>query len=310
VHDVYAFGIIAQSTWCTLEGDFPPLAGYAEIANTVEAGHTVGGEAAGGAYVLARLGVGAKLDGSWLSSNEASRQIVGLLSGVGVDCSRIRLVGETETLREFVFSNSAARTVFGNYGKVLSGPRTWNEPSGDDIRASAIVCLDPFLGEQSLQAAAICVETGVPYVTIDVGPDSMIARHAEVLIVSEEFLSRSTGPGNRDEAFAVYTEECAGLVILTDGAGPVIFGTRGTGSALFRPFSVAVKDTTGAGDAIRAGVIYGLLRGLTGVELIKTGCAVAGMVCERLPGFVNSPTEAQLAGFLKSHSEPERQEMQ
>lgn len=310
MHDVYAFGIIAQSTLCTLEGDFPPLAGYAEIAHTVEAGHTVGGEAAGGAYVLARLGVGAKLDGSWLSSNEASRHIIGLLTGVGVDCSRIRLVGEAETLREFVFSNPAARTVFGNYGRVLRGPRTWNEPSGDDIRASAIVCLDPFLGEQSLQAAQICVEARVPYVTIDAAPDSMIAKHAEVLIVSEEFRSRSSGPQNRDEAFASYTQECAGLVILTDGAGPVMFGRRGTGPASFRPFPVAVKDTTGAGDAIRAGVIYGRLKGLTGIELIETGCAVAGMVCERMPGIVNSPTEAQLAGFLKSHSEPERKETQ
>ncbi len=31
-----------------------------------------------------------------------------------------------------------------NYGRVLAGDRTWNVPSGGDIRASRIVCLDPF----------------------------------------------------------------------------------------------------------------------------------------------------------------------
>ncbi|MDR9451308.1 MAG: carbohydrate kinase family protein [Acidimicrobiia bacterium] len=301
MHDVYAHGIIARSTLCTLEGDFPLRAGYAEIANVAEVGHTIGGEAAGGAYVLARLGIATKLDGSWLKADEASGRIVSALSEAGVDSSRISLTDDCETLREFVFSDGDTRTVFGNYGRVLRGDRTWNPPSGDDIRASRIVCLDPFFGEESAQAAEICVEAGVPYVTIDVILGTEIGRHAEVLIVSEEFLSRSLGPVDPHEALAVYTRESAGLVILTNGASSVLFGTRGSKPATFDPFPVEVVDTTGAGDALRAGVIYGMLKGLTGTALIRTGCAVAGMVCERMPGFINSPTEAELLAFLDSH---------
>jgi sugar/nucleoside kinase (ribokinase family) len=300
VHDVYAYGVIAQSTLCTLEGDFPPRAGYAEIATVAEVGHTVGGEATGSAYVLARLGVGTKLDGNWLSTDEASHQIVRLLSAAGVDCSRISLKDDAETIREFVFSDSQTRTVFGNYGRMLGGGRMWNEPSGDDIRASRMVCLDPFLGDESMQAAEICVATGTPYVTIDVAPESQIGRHAAALIVSEEFLSRFVGIQDRTDTFAAYTEECSGLVILTNGVSPVLFGSRGTRSASFAPFPVEVEDTTGAGDAIRAGIIYGILRGLNGTELIRTGCAVAGMVCERTPGFINSPSKPELVGFLQS----------
>lgn len=300
MHDVYAYGVIAESTLWPLEGQFPARAGYAEIADVAEVGHTIGGEAAGGAYVLARLGVASKLDGNWLSTEEGSRRIMELLSTAGVDCSRIRLSRESETIREFVFSDRQARTVFGNYGRVLGGDRTWNEPSGEDIRASRIVCLDPFLGEESAQAAEICVRAEVPYVTIDVVPGSEIGRRAEVLIVSGEYLSRTLGVVDREEAFAAYSEECPGLVVLTDGASPVVFGRRGTGPATFTPFTVEVEDTTGAGDAIRAGIIFGMLKGLTGTELIRVGCAVAGMVCERMPGFINSPTEAELAGFLGS----------
>lgn len=69
--------------------------------------------------------------------------------------------------------------------------------------------------------------------------------------------------------------------------------------ASFTPFPVEVEDTTGAGDAIRAGIIYGILKGLNGIELVRTGCAVAAMACERMPGFINSPTESELVGFLQ-----------
>jgi sugar/nucleoside kinase (ribokinase family) len=300
MHTVYAYGIIAPSTLCTLEGDFPPRAGYAEIAKLAELGETVGGEAAGGAYVLARLGVATKLDGSWLSDDAASRRIVGLLADAGVDCDRLTLQEGAETLREFVFADSETRTVFGNYGRVLTGDRVWNEPSGDDIRSSRIVCLDPFLGEQSQQAAAMCVEAGVPYVTIDVPPETEMCRRATVLIVSQEYLSRTLGVTDRGDAFAAYAAECSGLVILTDGAAPVLFGHRGSKLASVTPVPVDVVDTTGAGDAIRAGIIYGLLQGQTGTELIRTGCAVAAMVCQTMPGFINSPTETELQDFLRT----------
>ena len=228
------------------------------------------------------------------------RRIIALLTAGGVDCSRITLTADAETLREFVFADGDAKTVFGNYVRVLSGDRVWNEPSGDDIRASRIVCLDPFLGEQSQQAAAVCVEAGVPYVTIDVPPDSDIGREAAVLIVSEDYRSRMIGAGDRTEALAAYAEECSGLVVLTDGAAPVIFGSRRSEPESFVPFPIEAVDTTGAGDAIRAGIIYALLKGLTGTELILIASAVAAMVCQTMPGFINSPTATELRSFLQT----------
>jgi sugar/nucleoside kinase (ribokinase family) len=300
VRDVYAYGVIARSTLCTLDGDFPPRAGYAEIASVAELGDTVGGEATGSAYGLARLGVAVTLDGCWLRDDAASRRIIELLAAGGVDCSRITLTDAAETLREFVFADGAEKTVFGNYGRVLGGDRAWNEPSGDDIRASRIVCLDPFLGEESKQAAAICVDAAVPYVTIDVPPDTELCRQAAAVIVSQDYLNRAMDAVSRGEAFAAYNAECPGLVVLTDGAAPVLFGYRGSEPEAFAPFDVDVVDTTAAGDAIRAGIIYGLLAGQGTQEVIRTGCAVAAMVCQTMPGFINSPTEADLRDFLRT----------
>jgi sugar/nucleoside kinase (ribokinase family) len=63
---------------------------------------------------------------------------------------------------------------------------------------------------------------------------------------------------------------------------------------------VDVVDTTAAGDAIRAGIIYAMLQGWSETELVRTGCAVAAMVCQTMPGFINSPTEAELRDFLRT----------
>jgi sugar/nucleoside kinase (ribokinase family) len=298
VHEVYAYGVIAQSTLCVLEGDFPSRAGYAEIVDVIE---SFGGEAVGSAYALARLGVAAKFDGNYLSDDPASRRIIRVLSDAGLDCSRIRLSDDAAAVREVVVSYPEARTVFGSYGMLLESG-TWNEPSGDDIRASRIVCLDPFFGEQSEHAAEICVHAGVPFVSIDVAPGTEIARHAEVLILSEEYLLGAFGPVNRQEVLADYLVESTGLVVLTQGAGPVLFGGRGQRRDSIDPFPVEVRDTTGAGDAIRAGVIYGMLKGMETAEMIRTGCAVAGMVCEQSPGVMGSPTEAELDRFLDARA--------
>ena len=188
MHEVYVFGMIAPSTLIVLHDDYPPSGGYAEIAGVYP---SFGGEAAGSAHVLARLGVDTKLDGTWLGHDQPSSFAVEALSGAGVDCRAIRR--GTKSVTEVVVSVAAARTVLGTY-KQLMADRGWNAPSEEDVRSSRIVCLDPFLGEESLQAARWCVDANTPYVTVDASPDSEIAQRAEVLVVSEEFATREFGP--------------------------------------------------------------------------------------------------------------------
>ncbi len=223
MHDVYAFGVIAPSTLLVLEDDYPPSGGYAEIAGVHP---SFGGEAAGGAYVLARLGVATKLDGNWLGDDESSAHVIEVLSAAGVDCSAIRREGNARAVREVVLSTAGARTVLGTYKKLMADG-AWNAPSEEDIRSSRIVCLDPFFDGESLQAARWCVDADTPYVTVDARPDSEIARQAEVLVVSEEFATREFGPHDPHELLATYTDQCRGLVILTRGSEPLAVWTKG-----------------------------------------------------------------------------------
>ena len=294
MHDVYAYGVIAPSTLIELVDEFPDAGGYAEIA-TVHP--SIGGEAAGGAYVLARLGVATKLAGNRLGDDRSSARVHDVLSAAGVDCSAIELEPDRSPVTEVVVAGGAARTVFGTYRK-LAADQAWKEPSRDDVRSSRIVCLDPFFGDASQQVADWCVEAGIPYVTIDVAPDTGMARHAEVLVVSEEFTGRTLSTAEAHDVVTGYVEQCSGLVLLTRGGGHLISARRGEPAREHEPFAVDVSDTTGAGDSFRAGIIYGMLRGDVDDVLVRTASALAAMVCERVPGVLNSPTEAELMEFL------------
>jgi sugar/nucleoside kinase (ribokinase family) len=200
-----------------------------------------------------------------------------------------------------VLTTPGARTVLGTYRK-LHADQAWNSPSEDDIRSSRIVCLDPFFGHESVRAARWCSGNGIPYVTIDDAPDSEIIRGADVAIISEEFAIRQLGLSDPDQVLAAYIDECAGLVIVTWGSEPLQFGRAHQRPAAFTPFAVEARDTTGAGDSFRAGIIYGMLNGYSDEQLVKTGCAVAALVCQGFPGVVNSPTEQALSAFLAERS--------
>jgi sugar/nucleoside kinase (ribokinase family) len=71
----------------------------------------------------------------------------------------------------------------------------------------------------------------------------------------------------------MYAAQCSGLIIHTYGSAPILFGKSDEKSGHFHPFHVNVKDTTGAGDSFRAGIIYGLLQGQQDTELLRTASA-------------------------------------
>ena len=298
MHDVYAYGVIAPSTLIELSDDVPSAGGYAEIAGVYP---SLGGEAAGGAYVLACLGVTTKLSGNKLGSDDLSARTLGILSGVGVDCSAIDVDGDVSSVTEFVLATGSDRTVLGTYRQLLADA-AWSFPSREDIGVSRVVCLDPFFLDASLQAARWCAETGTPYVTVDTAPDSEIARSAEAVVIAEEFAARTFETSDPLEVFAAYADQCPGLVILTRGSKPAVYGRRGGQPKHYPPFSVEARDSTGAGDSFRAGIIYGMLRGYDDERLVATASGVAALVCQRVPGVLDSPTEDELQDFLHRHA--------
>jgi sugar/nucleoside kinase (ribokinase family) len=60
---------------------------------------------------------------------------------------------------------------------------------------------------------------------------------------------------------------------------------------------VPVVDSTGAGDALAATVLVGLLRGWDPEETIRRACIVGSMVCAVLGDYEGVPNSEQLAAI-------------
>ena len=121
----------------------------------------------------------------------------------------------------------------------------------------------------------------------------------DILIASREFPHRLTG----------ITDKRASLVELKARFGCTIVGmTLGHEGAMIYcqgefisapAYEVpgGCRDTTGAGDAFRAGFLYGLLTGEEVENSLKLANAVAALKCRALGGRTALPTKADLDGF-------------
>jgi sulfofructose kinase len=128
--------------------------------------------------------------------------------------------------------------------------------------------------------------------------------HIDILIGSKEFPHRVTG----------IADERASLVELKARFGCALVGmTMGVAGALVYCEGVFLestafrapggcRDTTGAGDAFRGGLLYGLLAGKDIETSMKFGNAVAAMKCSALGARSGLPSTEQLEDFLEKET--------
>lgn len=299
--DVYSYGMVAASTLHILANRFPTEEGYAEIDRSFP---MIGGEAANSSIVLSRLGYRVCLEGSWLGAGRGEEQIRGILQQHRIEQEHLLARKGYKGAQEIVFSGRDNRTIFGNYVRVLTTSRQWARPRKASLLAARVANLDPFFGSESRLAAEWAVRADIPYVTVDCPPDSYLAVHAHVNVISGEYLAREYRGQAPQRVFPRYQDRAKGLVVFTGGANDILFGRRGEPHRLARPCPIEPVDTTGAGDAFRAGMVAGLLQGWPDAQSVKFAAAVSALVCLRLPGVLHSPTRSQVLAFLRHPSRP------
>lgn len=291
---VYLYGMISPSTVHRLREDFtfPRANEYAEIALSVP---SVGGEAVNSAFVLAKLGVATKLDGNWIHPRDA-HQVLGLLKPFGIDTSRLSIRPDGGT-SEIVIADRTTRTVFGNYDAFHQGPKQWNDPQPDDIEQASVACLDPYFRDESRKAAELCVRCQKPYVTLDCPYEELMAQRAACVVISHELRDRVYPGRDHRELFDAYRAHCEGLVIFTFGSEPLWYARRAE-QGTFAPFRVEPVDTTGAGDAFRGAIAYGILQQWSDARTVEFASAVAACVCLTSPHALNAPDLATVLDFI------------
>ncbi len=171
--------------------------------------------------------------------------------------------------------------------------------SAEAIQHARCVALDPFFGATSRRVAELCQQHHTDYVTIDCHWDDPIAQHARSVICSREFLDREYPGVDYRQTFQRYLETCRGLIIFTFGGREVIYQTPGqAGPNTFTPYAVDVVDTLAAGDTFRAGVVYGVLHGMSDLDVVRFASACAAIVCTRFPSVAQPPTLEEINSLM------------
>lgn len=293
---VYLFGMTVWSTVHRLEGSYPAADEYGEIAET----HLVpGGEAGNSALVLRRWGHRVKIAGPFLGT-QTRDGVLGFFSQRGIDCSSLEYDPSFAGVRDLVLVDGVSRTVFGRFGEYFRGAKRWSKPQRTDVAAADIVGIDPFFGDESLEASRLCRELGKPYVTIDCRPDSELHRHAAANIVSNEFLRREFPGADHRELLLEYSRAGEGLVIFTCGARQILYARGGGSLCEAKPFSITPKCTLGAGDTFRGAVIHGLLSRWDDERVVRFAAATAACVCLRFPMAYDPPTLNEIEALIAS----------
>jgi len=294
--DVYLYGMTVVSSIHRCGGALPLGSGYAEV---VESYVCPGGEAMNAAMLLSGLGLSTALAGPhW--GTMTSLVLESYARRYGIDVGGVTRDAEFAGVRDLVVVAGAERTVLGWFGEYFSDPKKrWDAPCRAGIESAHVVAIDPYFQDASEQAARFSREAGKPYVTIDCPFDGELHARSAANVISREYRRRHY-PGVSDDAlFRAYAER-GGLTVFTAGNQSISFGRPGRTRQQFEPHQVPVKSTLGAGDAFRAGVVFGVRNGFEDRECIEFAAALAGLMCTRLPIADNVPSRGEVEALLRT----------
>jgi sugar/nucleoside kinase (ribokinase family) len=78
-------------------------------------------------------------------------------------------------------------------------------------------------------------------------------------------------------------------MIFTLGVKDIMYGRKGQQAKHFKPYTIEVVSTLGAGDSFRAGCVYALLQNMNDNETISFSAATAACACSVFPLPLNPP---------------------
>ncbi|MCR5116484.1 MAG: carbohydrate kinase family protein [Lachnospiraceae bacterium] len=291
---VYLFGQILGTHSFLLKDGFLQPDEYAEIGAQY---FLPGGETGTAATVLASLGADVKMDGTWIGT-EVAPMLKEFYAGKSVDLSSVKFWEEDKGVMDYVVIAGLVRSPMGRFQTLFSsGKRWWNVPREEDIAEAKAAAIDPFFGDDSLLAADLCLKHNVPYVTIDSPHTSKLHQQAAINVVSKECTAEHYKGMPAEEIMEKLKETSAGLTIITQGGGEMLYARKGEPTHTMKPFDVEVKSTLGAGDTFKAGCVYALLKGFNDEETVRFASACSAIAISRFPLPLNPPTLSEVEGL-------------
>ena len=260
-----------------------------------------GGQVSSAMVGTRRLGLRASYVGK-VGHDHEGQLLIDSLREEGVECKGVMIAPNSRTQSGVIILEqfSGERTIMWHHDE---GTRIApDELQPEAINRGKVLHLDGYDTEAAVCAARWAHAAGMP-VTMDLdtaykGIDELLPL-VDCLIMSQGLADELAGVMDEREALKRLHERfgCY-LVAMTQGArGSLAYvGGQYIATAAFRP--PVLKDTTGAGDAYRAGFMYGLVKGFPIGETLRIANAVASMNCRALGARAGLPNEAELRQFL------------
>jgi sugar/nucleoside kinase (ribokinase family) len=251
--------------------------------------YTIGGAAANTAVWLGKWNVDVGLSGNQVGVDRYGQDLLDWLSefpSINLDNLVQDEVGSTPYCRVMVTPDGERSFLIFGYPQ---SPKTIL--TREMLGSSKFLALDLYGGQERLAAARVAHELEVSTVIGDV-----IWLEHEVLPLTS--IATNSGAYIRQEFPGIDLRDhsrklqagCKGIVVTTDGAGPIhVIDPEGAEFSVLPP-RVEPRDATGAGDAFRAGLIYGLIEGWTLEQSVCFGAA-AGAFSVQQEGAASNPIE-------------------
>ena len=263
---VLCYGVVGVDYLLTIKS-YPDADGHARIrSESVQ----IGGEAANTAVRLAQLGVDVTLMGNPVGTDSDGERLKKEIGCTDVDFRIETLKGRTG--HAYVISDDEGhRTILGAFGELRGSSVTEAEWEG-----VGLATVDPFV-EGSTAVAKSARARGLPVVSIEVQPNHDLARLSTIVILSSGMIHRHGCDEPRVVAEALLKQGVE-IAIVTRGAeGAAVYTV--VGSSVVRPIPTDVVDSTGAGDAFRAGLIAGLIEDRPLEAALRLAAAAASISC-------------------------------
>ena len=270
-----------------------PLSGYHAMP---------GGQVATALSAAARLGLRAGFVGA-VGDDDAAARVLAPLEAAGIDVSRVKRIAgaPTQLAMILVDRRSGERTLVWYRDPKLTLEAADVDPAY--VGRARALHLDTGHLEAATAAAKLAREAGIP-VVLDAdaprpGLDALLPC-VDFPIVSQAFAETSPGDASVSGALAALVRSGARMAVVTLGEEGAV---ARIGERLIRSpgFAVEARDTTGAGDAFRAGFLLGLLSGRSAEGTLEWAHAVAAHNCTGLGAQGGLPDRAALEGFLTTH---------
>lgn len=298
-HDIFCYGEIGVDNIIQV----PHLPNPELAAFPTSDSYHIGGAAANTAVWLANFGFSVGLTGNAIGMDPYGQQLWDWLSQhPSIDLSLIDRHRDVVTpfCRAMVTPDGERTFLIYWYPQA---PKTILE--ANMLSGAQYLALDLYGGDERLAAAQTAREAGVQTVIGDVvQPDHPILPLTSIATNSGAYI-RDLYPDVEVPEHARRLQAInQGIVITTDGANPVYVADQDGSTFKVRPPQVRPVDATGAGDAFRAGLIAGLLRGQSLTRSVCWGVAAGALKVGRI-GAATDPASLEEVVALAETLSPE-----